>query len=416
MAQSLAYLGDMVSWIALPLVAVTTLDASVAQVGVLAALAPLPMLLFGSHVGAYVDRRQSDFPIMRIAAFARAAVLASVPAAAFRDALTFSHLALVAVVMGTASVFFNVAASTALPGMCARQELVAANSATRMSFSAAAVAGPSLGGLLTQVASAPAALLFDSLAFVVVALILGRVRPSHPTTGEATPHEDDGSLRSALRIIRSNRTQLGLALESVSGVFGFTAYFTILVVFAIENLHLTPGQLGAALGIGAAGALAGSALASPLARAIGLGPTLVVGAIAYPGVLLVVPFAPTDDPSAALAILATAEFLSAVGLMLAEIPAASIQQTITPRAQLGRIRGINLAANYGARTVAALTAGFLAHSLGNQLTMSGFLVLSTLGCILIAATPVRRIITLDQLATRRSARDTVHLPSGPGRV
>lgn len=393
-AQSLAYLGDMVSWIALPLVAVEMLQAPVSQVGVLTAVAPLPTLLLGAHVGAFVDRHSSEFPIMRTAAIVRAVVLGTVPLAAAIGALTFAHLLIAAVLVGTASVFFNVAASTALPGMCNRDELVRANSATRMSFSAAAVAGPGLGGVLTQIASAADALLFDSVAFALSSILLLRLRHTHTRPGNSRLREagsKHGDVRVALRAIRRDRTQIGLLIAATTGIFGFSAYFTILLVFATRDLNLSAGQLGTALGIGAVGALAGSVSAAPISRAIGVGRTLLIGAVTYPGILIAVAFAPPDNYLWAIVVLASAEFLSSAALMLADIPAISIQQSITPAHLLGRVRGITLAANYGARTIAALSAGVVAELLGSQIALIGFLAVATAAGCLIALTPVTRI-------------------------
>jgi MFS family permease len=389
-AQSLAYLGDMVSFIVLPLVAVTTLRASTAQVGLLAALGPLPVLLLAAHVGAWIDRRGGEITAMRIAGLFRAAVLASVPAAAAVHALTFAHLCIAALLVGCASAFFNVAASTALPGLCAKSDLVTANSATRMSFSVAAVAGPSLGGLLVQAVGASTALLLDSAASLFAALLLTGV-----TLKNHQPKPlDPGSVRDGLRYIRREPLQTGLLVETVTAALAYTAYFTLLLVFATRDLHLSPGQLGTALGIGALGAVIGSALAAPVGRRLGLGRTLVAGAIIYSGILLVVPFAPRQSPAVAMVLITAAELVSAAALMLSEIPIASLQQAITPHGRLGRVRGVTLAANYGARTVAGLLAGTLGTILRPAGAMTLVLGIGVAGGLSLIFTPLVKIKTL----------------------
>jgi predicted MFS family arabinose efflux permease len=387
MAQSLAYLADMVSYVVVPLVAVTALEASTAQVGLLAALGPLPVLLLGSHVGAWVDRTRSEAAVMRAAAVFRALVLASVPAVAAAGALTFAHLCLTAVLVGIASVWFNVAAQTAIPGLVERHELVAANAATRMSFSVAAVVGPSLGGLLVGTASAADALLVDSGAFALAAMLLGGVAV---TRGETVVEAgDDGSVLAGLRAIRRDRRQLGLLAETVTAAFGFTAYFTLLLVFATRELGLSAGQLGTALGVGAIGAVAGSALAPRVSRRIGLGPAVIAGAFVYAGALLAVPLAPRHDPLAATVVIAAAEFVSAAAMLISEIPAASIQQAITPAGQLGRVRGVSVAANYGARTLAGVAAGGIGTVLGTGSAMPVVLAVGLLGAAWLLHGPLR---------------------------
>src|SRR5690349_5731801 len=56
-AQTISYVGDQVSMVALPLVAVLTLKVTPAQLGLLSATGTLPNLLVSIHAGAWVDRR-----------------------------------------------------------------------------------------------------------------------------------------------------------------------------------------------------------------------------------------------------------------------------------------------------------------------------------------------------------------------
>ena len=60
LGQSVSLLGDQVSLIALPLVAVLALDASAAQMGYLVAAELPPNLLFSLHAGAWADQRSAE--------------------------------------------------------------------------------------------------------------------------------------------------------------------------------------------------------------------------------------------------------------------------------------------------------------------------------------------------------------------
>src|SRR5690348_14285864 len=57
MAQSISLVGDQVSLLALPLVAVLTLHAGPAEMGYLVAAELVPSLLFSLHAGVWADRR-----------------------------------------------------------------------------------------------------------------------------------------------------------------------------------------------------------------------------------------------------------------------------------------------------------------------------------------------------------------------
>ncbi|MEO6294653.1 MAG: MFS transporter [Candidatus Limnocylindria bacterium] len=54
--QSVSFLGSEVSLLALPLIAVVTLNADATQMGILTALGYLPFLLIGLQAGVWVDR------------------------------------------------------------------------------------------------------------------------------------------------------------------------------------------------------------------------------------------------------------------------------------------------------------------------------------------------------------------------
>ena len=71
--QTVSLLGDQVSLIALPLVAVLTLDANAAQMGYLVAAELAPNLLFSLHAGAWADQRERKRQIMIATDLGRAA-------------------------------------------------------------------------------------------------------------------------------------------------------------------------------------------------------------------------------------------------------------------------------------------------------------------------------------------------------
>src|SRR6188768_219546 len=87
-AHTVSLFGDQISLLAIPLVAVLTLDAGAADMGYLTAVALAPNLLFALHAGAWVDRRGRRRLTMIVCDLGRAALLLSVPVAYALDALT----------------------------------------------------------------------------------------------------------------------------------------------------------------------------------------------------------------------------------------------------------------------------------------------------------------------------------------
>ena len=78
--QAVSLVGDQVSLIALPLVAVLVLDANAAQMGYLVAAELLPNLLFSLHAGAWADRRARKRDTMVATDLGRALLIGVDPA------------------------------------------------------------------------------------------------------------------------------------------------------------------------------------------------------------------------------------------------------------------------------------------------------------------------------------------------
>lgn len=184
--QAISLFGDQISLIALPLVGVLVLHATPAEMGYLTTAALLPNLLFSLHAGAWVDRRGRRRQTMIAADLGRAALLATIPIAYAFDALTFGQLYAVGFLIGTCSVLFNVSSSTLFISLVPRERFIEANALENGSRAASYVSGPSVGGVLVQLLSAPATLVADAVSFLVSALTLSWIKAVEPETEVAS--------------------------------------------------------------------------------------------------------------------------------------------------------------------------------------------------------------------------------------
>ena len=196
LGQTVSLVGDQVSLIALPLVAVLVLDANAAQMGYLVAAELLPNLLFSLHAGAWADRRARKRQTMIATDLGRALLIGSIPVAYAFDALTFPHMLVVAFLMGTLTVLFHVSYSSFYPALVPRDRLVEGGSIMHGSRALSYVVGPSAGGVLVQAISAPVTLVVDAFSYVVSALFLRSVDVDEPATEPA--REGPCRLRRAL--------------------------------------------------------------------------------------------------------------------------------------------------------------------------------------------------------------------------
>ena len=366
LGQSVSLLGDQITLIALPLVAVLVLDASPAQMGYLAAAALLPNLLFSLHAGAWVDRRGRRRQTMIAADLARAALLLSVPVAYWLDALTFAQLYVVGFLTGLASVFFFVSYTTLFVSLVPRERYVEANSLLNGTRAASFVAGVSLGGLLVQILTAPVALVADSASFVYSALALSRIKPAEPPTEVA----ERGHLVAGLRYVFGSPTmRSALGATATINFFNFL-FFALFVLYATRYLHVKPGLLGVVLGAGAVGSLIGAVLTGRIIRRVGVGPAFLIGCVVFPAPLLLVPLAGGDQPRwVVLGCLFLAEFGSGFGVMMLDISGGAISAALVPDRLRARVSGSYNVVNYGVRPVGAFLGGVLGSTIGVRETL-----------------------------------------------
>ena len=357
--QAISLFGDQISLIALPLVGVLALHATPAEMGYLATAALLPNLLFSLHAGAWVDRRGRRRQTMIAADLGRAALIATIPVTYAFDALTFAQLYAVGFLIGTCSVLFNVSSSTLFISLVPRDRFIEANALENGSRAVSFVGGPSLGGLLVQLLSAPAALVADAVSFVGSAVTLARIKPVEPET-EVAEH---GHLTAGLRyVLGSPIVRPSLAATTTINFFNFI-FFALFTLYAIRYLHVQPGVLGVVLGAGAVGGVLGAFLTGRIVRRIGVGPACILGCVLFPVPLVLVPLA--GGPRwLVLACLFLAEFGSGFGVMLLDISYGSISAALVPHRLRARVSGAFNVVNYGVRPVGAFVGGILGSAIG----------------------------------------------------
>jgi MFS family permease len=307
--------------------------------GYLVTAALLPNLLFSLHAGAWVDRSGRRRQVMVVADLGRAAALASVPIAYAFGALTFAQLYAVGFATGLLSVFFFVSYTTLFVVLVPRERYVEGNSLLHGSRALSAMVGPSLGGVLVQLLTAPVALAADALSFVASAASLAWIRPQEPPTETA----ESGHLSAGMRYILGSRPiRASLAATATINFFNFV-FFALVILYANRYLGIGPGR-------------------------IGIGPTYLVGCIVFPAPLVLVPLA--GGPHwLVLACLFLAEFGSGLGVMLLDISSGAIKAALVPDRLRARVTGAYMVVNYGVRPVGAFVGGVLGSAIGVQTTL-----------------------------------------------
>jgi MFS family permease len=359
--ESISLVGSQITSLALPLVAVVVLHAGPLQMGALGAAQYAPFLLFGLIAGVWVDRVRRR-PILVWADIGRAALLASIPVSAALGLLRIDQLYVVAFATGVLTVFFDVAYQAFLPSLVRREELVEGNSKLELSRSVAQIAGPGLGGGLVQFLTAPVAVAVDSVSYLSSALSLALIR-----TTEAPP--ESGETRSVrAEIAEGVRLVLGNpVLCANAGCTGTWNLFSsviqaVFILYATHDLGLAPATLGVVLAASGPGALLGALVASWSARRLGVGPTIIFGAIVGGLGTLLVAFA--GQLPATVALVIAGWFVGGVGGTVYNITTVSLRQAITPDHLQGRMNATMRFLIWGTIPLGSLLGGALGETIG----------------------------------------------------
>ncbi|MEP6797806.1 MAG: MFS transporter [Lapillicoccus sp.] len=399
--QTVSQLGDRVSELALPLIAVTMLHASPTVVGLLTAAVWAPHLL-SLFVGTWVDQRRRKRRLLVASDLLQAAAILSLPLAYVIGVMSLAQLFLVALVAGAGAVVYQTAYPTFFVALVRRDQYLEANSLLSGTRSASFIVGPAVGGLLVQVLTAPVAMLVDGISFLVSATLIGRVR-----VDETTPDRDespDGLLRRAREgmrfLVHHPYLRASLACATTINFFSFVVA-ALVILYASRTLGLPAGTIGAAFGIGASGGLVGALLASRVARRFGVGRVIAVGAVLFSAPMALIPLASGSDWSKA-GVLAVAEFVGSVGVMVFDINLNALQTAVTPDDLRSRVAGAFSSVNYGVRPLGAVVGGVSGQLVGVGPTMVGAAIGGSLAFLWLLRSPIISTRTIDELEPVRA--------------
>jgi MFS family permease len=364
-ADILSQFGDRITFLAVPLLAAITLDASAFGVSMLRTLQTLAYLLLGLQVGAWCDRLRSK-PILIATDLGRAAVYGSVPIAALFGALTLWQLYAVVAVAGVLAVFFEVAHQTYLPRLVDRKHLIEGNSRLQTNTSVAAVAAPSVSGYLLQYIGGQAAIGVNALSFLWSAAWLCGIRSREilPERLEQLPLRRE--IGEGLRFVLGNPVLRAFAANLVQFSLFQSFQLAMGTLFLLREIHLSPGVIGLVSTTGLTGALLGAVSASRLGTLFGEARMIWMSSLVLAvGYLLV----PLTQPGWGVAFYVVGGFLTGFSLIVLNILQVSFQQAVTPERLRGRVTATMRFLIYGTAPVGSLLAGIVATTAGLRATL-----------------------------------------------
>jgi MFS family permease len=341
--------------------------------GLVGAARFVPIVVFSLVSGAVadaVDRRK----LMILTQLAMGAIAALLAALAFSGTTSVWPIYALAVAGGAASTFDGPARQSLIPALVPREDLANAIGLNATMFQIAAVAGPSLAGLVLATLGVGWAYLFNALSFifVILALIDMRDLPIVPRHERA-----DVSMRSIAEGVRFVFREPLIRSSMLLDFFAtfFSSATALLPIFAQDILRVGPagyGWLYAAPSVGAV--LAGVTMVPLLDRLDRRGVILVVAVLAYGAAT--VAFGISTSFWLAFASLAVTGMADTVSMVLRNI----IRQMNTPDQLRGRMIGVNMVFFMGGPQLGELEAGLVANWWGAPASV----VSGGLGCLVAA--------------------------------
>lgn len=403
--QSISAVGSSITQFALPLTAALTLEATPEQMGVLTAATWLPYLLFGLLAGAWSDRLRRR-PILIVTDLVRAAVLGTIPLAAALHVLTIAQVLVVAFVAGSMTVVFQSAYRPYIPFLVGRDALVQANSRLALSESVARVAGPSLGGLLVQLITAPIAIAADALSFVVSAVAVSLIRATETLPPKSERRSIWTEMGEGIRVAFANRFIRTVLTMSFMFNFAITMGDAVFILYVTRQLGLDAAHLGVVFTVGGLASVGGAAIVSRYIARLGIGPGVVTGLLTLTigGTLVLVA---GGGPDLATVYISARAALFGFSAAVINVTTGTVAQAAIPDRLQGRVGGAAQLISLGLIPVSALLGGWLGSNVGLWNTLALSVGAQLAAFLYVVTSPLRGI---------KTARDVMDVPASAGAV
>ncbi len=340
---------------------VLQLTGSAVDLGLVAALQSLPMLVMGWFGGAYADR----LPKRNLLVATQAAQMLL----AFMLGLLVSlhvvqiwHIYLLATSLGIANAFDAPARQSFVVEMVGREDLMNAVALNSTTFNMARIVGPAIAGILISLVGVTLSFYLNGISFLFVIGGLLLMRTDRFFATAPSPRVSiRRSLAEGFSYVR--HTPTALTITGLIGVLGLFAFTTNVLVplFAQDVLHVGAAGLGvlfSAMGVGSliAGVIAAFSQEARWSRMLIGGLGMALAELAFGA-----------SRSYPLSIV----LMGLVGLfMFTFITSANtgIQQRVPDRLR-GRVMGIYMAVNMGTQPFGNLAAGGIAGIFGAPVAM-----------------------------------------------
>ncbi|TAG45681.1 MAG: MFS transporter [Betaproteobacteria bacterium] len=360
------HFGAQITMLALPLTAVTILNASPTQMGFLMFFEIAPFVLLSLPAGVWLDRVKK-MPVYIIGELVFAVTLMSVPIAAWTGMLSMTWLYVVGVVLGCVHVVAGSAAQIVLTQIVSRDRLVEAHSKNALAVSGSEIAGPGIAGALIKTLGAPIAIALDAILIFGAVVLLRGIRVEE-TIAPRTKVSFWAQLKEGLRFVAETKLLWTMALFVSTWQMFHHMASVVQILVASRELGMSAQTIGLCyIGMGV-GTIVASVYGKRVSEHYGPGPTMVAGF----GVSAIGWLALAAAPASVIGQLVFGFMLTcfSCGATLIFVNFLSLRQASTPEPLLGRMTStmrwiILLGAGPG-----ALIGGYVGEHIGLRASLA----------------------------------------------
>ena len=390
--QLLSAMGSEATSIAYPLLALA-LTHSPARAGLVAfaRLAPFAVLQLPAGLAAdRFDRRR----MMVSADLVRATTIGVLAASIAMGEASFAFLAVVALIEGSATVVFTVAATGALRSVVPAAQLPDAVSTVTARIATVNLAGPPLGGFLFGIArSLP--FVVDACSYAASLTSLALIRTPFQQVREPSDASIRAQIAEGMRFLWGHPFLRTCAFLYGLGNFALPGILLVIVVAGREQ-GLSGGAIGALLAAFGTCLLAGSLL-SPIARRhLSMRTILWIELVAWMGsaAFLVRP---------SVFVLVVGILPQGIAMPMTDSVVVGYRIAVTPDRLLGRVEAVRSSIALSITPLGPLVAGFLLEKISARETIAFFCLFNVVLLLWGVLSPaIRHAPSLGDIATAES--------------
>ena len=321
------------------------------------ALQRVPWLVFGLYAGALADRVDRRRMIM-VADGLRAVVLALLAGTIITGNVNIAVVLMAMLLLGVAEVFVDSASQTILPMVVDHDDIGIGNARLASGFLVGnQVVGPPLGAFLFAAGMAFPFVGHAVLVALAVLLIAQIATPKGPVREVSDTHIIR-DIAEGLRWLALHDAVRTLAIIVVAFNVTFGAAWSVLVLYAIDHLHMSEVGFGLLSTSAAVGGLISTALYGRIERRFDLGDVMRVCLLLE--VLAHLSFAVTTSGYVAMVIMFVFGAYAFVWFAVSQ----TVRQRATPIELQGRVGSVYMVGVFGGIVLGEVLGGWIAEQWG----------------------------------------------------